>query len=50
VAHGTDHHQPEALRRDESFDVDFNLALRRHKLFDVIERSSATSRSVKVDA
>jgi predicted dehydrogenase len=39
----------EALRGDGSFDVDFNLAVRRHKLLDAIERSSATGRSVKVD-
>ena len=32
------------------FDVDFNLAVRRHKLIDAIERSSATGRAVKVDA
>jgi predicted dehydrogenase len=40
----------EALRGGGSFDVDFNLAVRRHKLIDAIERSSATGRSVKVDA
>jgi predicted dehydrogenase len=39
----------EALRGDGSFDVDFNLAVRRHKLIDAIERSSATGRSVTVD-
>jgi predicted dehydrogenase len=39
-----------ALRGKGSFDVDFNLAVRRHKLIDAIERSSATQRSVKVDA
>ena len=32
-----------------SFDVDFNLAVQRHRLIDAIERSSATGRSVKVD-
>ena len=40
----------EALRGDGFFDVDFNLAVRRHKLIDAIEWSSATGRSVKVDA
>jgi predicted dehydrogenase len=39
-----------ALRGSGSFDVDFNLAVRRHQLIDAIERSSATGRSVKVDA
>ena len=39
-----------ALRGGGSFDVDFDLAVRRHKLIDAIERSSATGRSVKVDA
>jgi len=39
----------DALRGDGSFDVDFNLAVQRHKLIDAIERSSATGRSVKVD-
>jgi predicted dehydrogenase len=39
----------EALRGDGSFDVDFHLAVRRHKLIDAIERSSASGRSVKVD-
>ena len=38
-----------ALRGDGSFDVNFTLAVRRHKLIDAIERSSATGRSVKVD-
>jgi predicted dehydrogenase len=38
-----------ALRGGESFDVDFNLAVQRHKLIDAIERSSATGRSVKID-
>ena len=39
-----------ALRGGGAFDVDFDLAVRRHKLIDAIERSSATGRSVKVDA
>ena len=39
----------DALRAGRSFDVDFNLAVQRHKLIDAIERSSATGRSVKVD-
>jgi predicted dehydrogenase len=39
----------EALHGDGSFDVDFHLAVRRHKLIDAIERSSASGRSVKVD-
>ena len=38
----------DALRGRGSFDVDFNLAVRRHKLIDAIERSSATGRSVKL--
>ena len=37
-----------ALRGSGSFDVDFNLAVQRHKLIDAIERSSATGRSVKM--
>ena len=37
------------LQRDgRSFDVDFNLAVQRHKLIDAIERSSATGRSVRL--
>jgi predicted dehydrogenase len=36
----------DALRGGRSFDVDFGLAVRRHKLIDAIERSSATGRSV----
>jgi predicted dehydrogenase len=40
----------DALSGNGSFDVDFGLAVRRHKLIDAIERSSATGRSVKVDA
>jgi predicted dehydrogenase len=39
----------DALRGGGSFDVDFDLAVKRHKLIDAIERSSATERSVKVD-
>ena len=39
----------DALRGNGSFDVDFNLAVQRHKLIDAIERSSTTGRSVKVD-
>ena len=38
----------DALRAGRSFDVDFNLAVQRHKLIDAIERSSATGRSVKL--
>ena len=38
----------DALRGSGAFDVDFNLAVRRHKLIDAIERSSATGKSVKV--
>jgi len=40
----------DALGGRGSFEVDFNLAVRRHKLIAAIERSSATGRSVKVDA
>ncbi len=32
-----------------SFDVDFTLAVQRHKMIDAIERSSATGRSVAID-
>jgi predicted dehydrogenase len=39
----------DALRSGGSFDVDFNLAVQRHRLIDAIERSSATGRSVKLD-
>ena len=39
----------DALHGGRSFDVDFNLAVQRHKLIDAIERSSATGRSVKLD-
>jgi predicted dehydrogenase len=38
----------DALRGGRSFDVDFNLAVQRHKLIDAIERSSATGRSVSM--
>jgi predicted dehydrogenase len=38
----------EALRAGRSFDVDFDLAVQRHKLIDAIERSSATGRAVKL--
>jgi predicted dehydrogenase len=38
----------DALRGGGAFDVDFNLAVQRHKLIDAIERSSATGRSVRV--
>jgi predicted dehydrogenase len=38
-----------ALRRNGSFDVDFGLAVQRHKLIDAIERSSSAGRSVRVD-
>ena len=37
----------DALRGGTSFDVDFNLAVQRHKLIDAIERASATGRSVR---
>jgi predicted dehydrogenase len=39
----------DALRGHGSFDVDFALAVQRHKLIDAIERSAATGRSVKVE-
>jgi predicted dehydrogenase len=39
----------DALRGRGAFDVDFNLAVQRHKLIDAIERSSATGRSVRLD-
>src|SRR5438128_11763407 len=39
----------DALRAGRSFDVDFNLAVQRHKLIAAIERSAATSRSVSLD-
>ena len=38
----------DARRAGRSFDVDFNLAVQRHKLIDAIERSSASGRSVKL--
>jgi predicted dehydrogenase len=38
----------DALRGRGAFDVDFSLAVQRHKLIDAIERSSATGRSVKL--
>src|SRR6202795_4451675 len=38
----------DALRAGRSFDVDFNLAVKRHTLIDAIERSYATGRSVKL--
>ena len=38
-----------ALGGAGTFAVDFDLAVRRHKLIDAIERSAATGRSVKVD-
>jgi len=39
----------DALRGGGRFDVDFDLAVRRHKLIDAIERSAATGRSVRLD-
>jgi predicted dehydrogenase len=39
----------DALRAGRSFDVDFNLAVQRHKLIDAIERSSATGQSVRLN-
>src|SRR5213079_3024374 len=39
---------PESTPAGQPFDVDFNLAVQRHKLIDAIERSSATGRSVKL--
>jgi predicted dehydrogenase len=38
----------DALRGGGSFDVDFDLAVQRHKMIDAIERSSATGRSVRL--
>jgi predicted dehydrogenase len=38
----------DAWRAGRSFDVDFALAVQRHKLIDAIERSSATGRSVRL--
>lgn len=40
----------DTLRTGRSFDIDFALAVPRHKLLDAIERSSATGRSVRVTA
>jgi predicted dehydrogenase len=40
----------DALRGGGPFDVDFDLAVRRHKLIDAIERSAETGRSVTLDA
>jgi predicted dehydrogenase len=37
-----------ALRDGGAFDVDFNLAVQRHRLIDAIERSAASGRSVTV--
>ena len=39
----------DALRGGGPFDVDFDLAVQRHKLVDAIERSAASGRSVKLD-
>ena len=39
----------DALHRRGSFDVDFSLAVQRHRLIETIERSSATGRSTTVD-
>jgi predicted dehydrogenase len=39
----------DALRGRGSFDVDFDLAVQRHKLIDAIEKSSATGRSIKLE-
>jgi len=39
----------DALHAGRSFDVDFNLAVQRHKLIDAIERSSAAGRAVRLD-
>ena len=38
----------DSLRGAGSFEVDFNLAVRRHKLIDAIERSATAGRSVKL--
>ena len=38
----------DALRGRGPFDVDFDLAVQRHKLIDAIEQSAASGRSVKV--
>ena len=39
----------DALRHAGSFDVDFTLAVQRHRMIDAIERSSATGRSMRID-
>ena len=39
-----------ALRGGGAFDVDFGLAVQRHKLIDAIERSAAAGRSVTLSA
>ena len=39
----------DALRGRRAFDVDFDLAVRRHVLIDAMERSAASGRSVKVE-
>lgn len=39
----------DALKGQGAFEVDFDLAVRRHALIDAIERSSATGRSVRID-
>ena len=36
----------DTLRGRGSFDVDFDLAVRRHELIDAIEQSSASGRTV----
>jgi predicted dehydrogenase len=38
----------EAKRASRSFDGDFDLAVRRHRLFDAIERSAAEARAVRL--
>ena len=38
-----------ALRGRGAFDVDFDLAVQRHRLIDAIERSAATGRSVTME-
>ena len=38
----------DGLRGGRALDVDFNLAVRRHKMIDAIERSSATGQSVRL--
>ena len=38
----------DSLRGAGSFEVDFNLAVQRHRLIDAIERSATTGRSVKL--